>query len=113
MVCGIASRRGLLGGRLRRLLRSDVNLAALVEELPGLVLHALDGFFGGKATTMGPKGGDTGTAQAAAAAAGTAPSAPSAAKPSRQADTNVFKVPLEDSPRKGSDDALVVAVRYR
>src|SRR5437868_1918342 len=73
----------------------------------GLVL----GFFGGKATTMGPgKGGDNGTPQAAAAAAPSAPSA--AAKPTRQADTNVFKVPLEDSPRQGSDEALVTMVEF-
>jgi protein-disulfide isomerase len=71
----------------------------------GLVL----GFFGGKATTGGSgNGDDTGTVQAAAA-----PSAPSqAAKPTRQADPNVFKVPLEDSPRKGSDDALVTLVEF-
>jgi protein-disulfide isomerase len=70
----------------------------------GLVL----GFFGGKATTGPGKSGDTGTVQAAAAA----PSAPTPAKPTKQADSNVFKVPLEDSPRKGSDDALVTLVEF-
>jgi protein-disulfide isomerase len=76
----------------------------------GLVL----GFFGGKATTMGGtgKGGD-GHGHDQPAAAANAPSAPSAAaKPTRQADPNVFKVPLDDSPRKGSDEALVTMVEF-
>jgi protein-disulfide isomerase len=86
--------------------RSSGSKANVIVALAvGLVL----GFFGGKATTGGSgNGGDTGTVQAAAA-----PSAPSqAAKPTRPADPNVFKVPLEDSPRKGSDDALVTLVEF-
>jgi len=74
----------------------------IVALVVGLVL----GFFGGRAATGPGKSGDS-NAQAAA------PSAPSqAAKPSRPADPSVFKVPLEDSPRKGSDDALVTIVEF-
>ncbi|MFL5347990.1 MAG: DsbA family protein [Hyalangium sp.] len=77
----------------------------IVALVVGLVL----GFFGGKATTGSAKSNDSGTAQVAA----NAPSAPSpAAKPSRPADPTVFKVPLEDSPRRGSDDALVTVVEF-
>ncbi|WP_224249118.1 DsbA family protein [Hyalangium gracile] len=76
----------------------------IVALVVGLVL----GFFGGKAATGPGKSSDSGSVQAAAA-----PSAPSqAAKPSRQADPTVFKVPLEDSARLGSDDALVTLVEF-
>ncbi|MBN1204539.1 MAG: thioredoxin domain-containing protein [Myxococcaceae bacterium] len=80
----------------------------IVALLVGLVL----GFFGGKAATGPSKSSDSGTPQAAAANA-PAPSAPSQpAKPGRAVDPTVFKVPLEDSPRKGSDEALVTIVEF-
>jgi protein-disulfide isomerase len=79
----------------------------IVALVVGLVL----GFFGGKFATGPSKSSDSGTVQAAAAPA--APSAPSQpAKPGRAVDPTVFKVPLEDSPRKGSDDALVTIVEF-
>jgi protein-disulfide isomerase len=74
----------------------------IVALLVGVVL----GFFGGRASTGPGKSGDS-NVQAAA------PSAPSqAAKPSGPTDPSVFKVPLEDSPRKGSDDALITLVEF-
>jgi len=74
----------------------------IVALVVGLVL----GFFGGRAATGPGKSVDS-NVQAAA------PSAPSqAAKPSRPADPSIFKVPLEDSPRKGSDDALITIVEF-
>ncbi|WP_224362202.1 DsbA family protein [Hyalangium versicolor] len=76
----------------------------IVALVVGLVL----GFFGGRAATGPGKSSDTGSVQAA-----NAPSAPTqAAKPSRQADPTVFKVPLEDSPRLGNDEALVTIVEF-
>ncbi|HYH98332.1 DsbA family protein [Hyalangium sp.] len=74
-----------------------------------LIVGVALGFFAGKAATGSSKGSDSGSAQAAAAA----PSAPSqAAKPSGPNQPAVFKVPLEDSPRKGGDDALVTIVEF-
>jgi protein-disulfide isomerase len=64
------------------------------------------GFFGGRASSGPSRSGDS------AAQAPTAAAPSQAAKPSRPADANIFKVPLEDSPRKGSDDALITLVEF-
>jgi protein-disulfide isomerase len=74
----------------------------IVALVVGLVL----GFFGGKAAS----GSKSNEGSAPTAAAPAQPAAP--AKPARPADSAVFKVPLENSPVKGSPDALVTMVEF-
>ena len=70
------------------------------------------GFFGGKATS-GSTSAESGSPTAAVARPSEAApaAAPTPARP-RQADATVFKVPLEDSPVKGSPDALITVVEF-
>ncbi len=84
----------------------------IVALVVGLVL----GFFGGKATSESKSTEGGSPTVAAAAAAKPSDAAPSAAPtPSRQGrpvDPTVFKVPVEDSPVKGSPDALITVVEF-
>ncbi|SEM70368.1 Protein-disulfide isomerase [Stigmatella aurantiaca] len=74
----------------------------IVALVVGLVL----GFFGGRAAS----GSKSNEGSAPTAAAPSQPSAP--AKPARPADSAVFKVPIENSPVKGSPEALVTMVEF-
>ncbi|HLL02893.1 MAG TPA: thioredoxin domain-containing protein [Myxococcaceae bacterium] len=81
----------------------------IVALVVGLVL----GFFGGKATS-GSKSAEGGSPTAAVGNPSQAAqaAAPTPARPGRQADPTVFKVPIEDSPVKGSADALITIVEF-
>ncbi|ADO71429.1 DsbA family protein [Stigmatella aurantiaca] len=74
----------------------------IVALVVGLVL----GFFGGKAAS----GSKSNEGSAPTAAAPSQPSAP--AQPAAPTASPVFKVPLENSPVKGSPDALVTMVEF-
>jgi protein-disulfide isomerase len=80
----------------------------IVALVVGLVL----GFFGGKATN-GSKGTDSGTPVVAAGKVADAAPAPAApARQGRAVDPTVYKVPVEDSPVKGSENALITIVEF-
>jgi len=81
----------------------------IVALVVGLVL----GFFGGKATS-GSKSAEGGSPTAAVGNPSQADqaAAPTPPRPGRQADPTVFKVPIEDSPVKGSADALITIVEF-
>ena len=87
------------------LMKANVIVALVV----GLVL----GFFGGKATS-GSKSAEGGSPTAAVGNPSQAApaAAPTPARPGRQADPTVFKVPIEDSPVKGSANALITIVEF-
>ncbi|HEX8699977.1 MAG TPA: thioredoxin domain-containing protein [Myxococcaceae bacterium] len=82
----------------------------IVALVVGLVL----GFFGGKATSESKNAeGGSPTVAAAGKGADSAPSAaPTPARQPRPVDPTVFKVPVEDSPTKGSPDALITVVEF-
>ncbi|MDY7230771.1 DsbA family protein [Hyalangium rubrum] len=80
-----------------------------------LVVGIVLGFAVGNARSAS-KSTESGTPSVAAAAGKVADAAPSAPAPSRQGgravDPTVFKVPVEDSPVKGSADALITIVEF-
>ncbi len=79
----------------------------IVALVVGLVL----GFFGGKAAS-GRSGDSNGVPTTTANAAAPSAAAPTPPRPGRQVDSNVFKVPVDNSPTKGSEEALVTLVEF-